>query len=49
MEKVEVDMPPQLVAALDENASENDETRSTAASRLIDDWLSERGASSSPS
>lgn len=49
MEKVEVDMPPHLVAALDEKASENGETRSGAASRLINDWLEKRPPSSSPS
>jgi len=45
MEKVELDMPPHLVVALDEKASENGETRSGVASRLIDDWLKRKSSS----
>lgn len=42
MRNVEVDLPSEVVDALDEHAEESDETRSQVAAELIDDWLTRR-------
>ena len=44
MEKVEIDLPEDVVDALDERAQERDETRGQVAAEMVDEWLSRRSA-----
>jgi len=45
MEKVDVELPREVVEALDAEAEESDETRSRVASEMLDEWLERRGLS----
>jgi metal-responsive CopG/Arc/MetJ family transcriptional regulator len=44
MRNVEVDLPEEVVDALDERAEERGETRSQVAAEMVDEWLSRRSA-----
>jgi len=44
MRNVEVELPEEVVVALDEHAEESDETRSRVAVEMLDEWLSRRSA-----
>lgn len=46
MENVDVELPPEVVNALDAEAEKEDKTRSRVASELIDEWLERRSRSS---
>ncbi len=45
MQKVDVELPREVVEALDAEAENGDKTRSAVASEMLDEWLDRRGLS----